>query len=256
MHKWDADQYLKFKQERTQPALDLINRLGQESPATVLDVGCGPGNSTQALAIRFPQADILGIDSSEAMITAAKAALPNLSFALCDAGTGLPALGRTFDLIFSNACLQWIPDHPVLLRSLFDVLNPGGILAVQIPINYEEPIHKIIAAVSGSKDWAVKFTHPRIFYTLSPEAYYDLLCDLSADFQLWSTTYYHRMCSHRDIMEWYRGTGLKPYLAALDAADSKKFEADIYTQVVKAYPPQKNGEIIFRFPRLFFIARK
>ena len=103
MHKWDADQYLKFKQERTQPAVDLISRLVQEAPATVLDVGCGPGNSTQALSVRFPQADILGIDSSEAMITAAKAALPDLSFTLCDASTGLPALERTFDLVFSNA---------------------------------------------------------------------------------------------------------------------------------------------------------
>lgn len=256
MHKWDADQYLKFKQERTQPAVDLISRLVQEAPATVLDVGCGPGNSTQALSVRFPQADILGIDSSEAMITAAKAALPDLSFTLCDASTGLPALGRTFDLVFSNACLQWIPDHPALLRALFDILTPGGCLAVQIPINYEQPIHKIIASVAASEKWDAKLPNKREFYTLRPENYYDLLSGLTDDFHIWSTIYFHRMRSHQDIIEWYRGTGLKPYLSALSAEDGKAFEADIYAEVVKAYTPQQNGEIIFRFPRLFFTAKK
>lgn len=222
----------------------------------MLDVGCGPGNSTQALAIRFPRADILGIDSSEAMIAAAKGALPNLSFALCDASADLGVLGRTFDLVFSNACLQWIPDHPVLLRSLFSIPNPGSCLAVQIPINYEQPIHKIIASMAASEKWDAKLPHKREFYTLRPENYYDLLSGLTDDFHIWSTIYYHRMRSHQDIIEWYRGTGLKPYLAELNTEDGKAFEADIYAKVVKAYPPQQNGEILFRFPRLFFIVRK
>ena len=256
MHKWDANQYLKFEQERTQPAVDLVNRIEHKASSTILDVGCGPGNSTQVLFTRFPHADILGIDNSETMIAAAKAAHPHLSFSLCDASVGLHTLGRTFDLIFSNACLQWIPDHPALINTLFGLLNPGGCLAVQIPMNYNEPIHKIIAAVSTSEKWDAKFPQPRVFYTLSPEQYFDLLVDLTPDFKVWSTTYFHRMRSHHDILEWYRGTGLKPYLAALNSTDCKEFEADIYAEIVKTYLPQRNGEIIFRFPRLFFTAQK
>lgn len=256
MADWNAAQYLKFQAERTQPAIDLANRVALENPADILDIGCGPGNSTRVLQRRFPRARILGIDSSPAMVEAAQAACPDLSFRLCDAGRELGRLGQKFDLVFSNACLQWVPDHAALLPSMMALLKENGVLAVQIPMNYEEPIHRIIGALAASARWKGKLQHPRVFYTLSQEQYFDLLAGLSREFTLWQTTYFHRMKSHADIIEWYRGTGLRPYLEALDGAGRMEFEREVYTEVSRAYPQQANGEIIFRFPRFFFTAVK
>ena len=137
MGSWNAGDYLKFGTERTQPAVDLAGRIGLSSPASVLDVGCGPGNSTQVLQARFPEAEIIGIDSSEEMLQAARENLPGLEFLSCDVSCELSALNRRFDVVFSNACIQWVPDHPALLKNLMGLLNPGGVLAVQTPMNYE-----------------------------------------------------------------------------------------------------------------------
>lgn len=254
MVQWNAVQYLKFQNERTQPARDLAQRIREARPETVLDVGCGPGNSTRVLAEVFPQADILGIDSSPAMIKAAGTNHPDLDFKLCDAAKDLPTLGRTYDIVFSNACLQWVPDHPRLLPQLLGLLTAGGILAVQIPMNQEEPIHRIIQELVTSDAWRDAFAQPRIFHTLAPGDYVDLLAEIAADFSVWQTTYFHRLRSHQDILEWYRGTGLRPYLDALPDARRPDFEAAVFRRVVAAYPSQHNGEVIFRFPRFFFIA--
>ena len=129
-------------------------------------------------------------------------------------------------------------------------------MAVQTPMNYEEPIHRIIATLAESGQWKEKIGNPRIFYNLTPGGYFDLLSDISSDFTLWNTTYFHRMPSHESIMEWYKGTGLRPYLNALEGQDREDFERQVFHEVSKAYPKQKNGEIIFRFPRLFFMAVK
>lgn len=255
MAQWDSAQYLRFERERTQPAIDLAGRIDCPAPRDVLDVGCGPGNSSRVLAERFPEAKILGIDSSPDMIAAAKAGHPDLEFALCDAGKDLPSLGKgRFDVVFSNACIQWIPDHPGLLRGMLALLRPGGVLAVQTPMNYEEPIHRIIADLVAGPKWQGAFANPRIFHNLPPGRYFDLLSELAADFGLWQTTYYHVLGSHADIMEWYRGTGLRPYLSALSEPDKAAFEADVFGEVVQAYPKQRDGRIIFRFPRFFFTA--
>jgi len=252
---WDSAQYLKFEQERTQPAIDLAARAACDAPANVLDLGCGPGNSSRVLAERFPGARILGIDSSPEMIAAARANHPDLKFALCDAARDLPSFGHgVFDVVFSNACIQWIPNHPDLLRDMLSLLRPGGVLAVQTPMNYEEPIHRIIAELVDGEKWAGAFANPRIFHNLLPGQYFDLLSELAAAFALWQTTYYHVLGSHADIMEWYRGTGLRPYLSALPKEERAAFEADVRDRVVQAYPKQKDGRIIFRFPRFFFTA--
>lgn len=257
MAGWNSSQYLKFGAERTQPAIDLANRIGLEAPKKVIDIGCGPGNSTEVLARRFPDASILGIDSSPEMIEAAQRNHQGLEFRLCDAGKDLPKLGEgTFDVVFSNACIQWIPDHRSLLRDMMSLLRPDGVLAVQTPMNYEEPIHRIIGEVVSAKKWASRFPSPRIFYNLTQSEYFDLLSELSSGFTLWQTTYFHRLKSHEDIMEWYRGTGLRPYLDALPESDRPEFEQDIFDRLTGAYPKQKNGEIIFRFPRFFFLAVK
>ncbi|MCI1210175.1 MAG: methyltransferase domain-containing protein [Treponema sp.] len=256
MFTWDSEQYVQFVNERTQPAVDLIRRVRKKDPRKIIDIGSGPGNSTQVLSSFFPDAAILGIDSSDDMIRAAQQSYPSLHFKKCDARTELSGLGGGFDLVFSNACIQWIPDHPVLIKSMMNMLRPGGILAVQTPMNYDEPIHKIISAVTTGSTWKEKFPRPRVFYNLAPGEYFDLLSGLTGTFTLWQTTYFHRMKSHDAIMEWYRGTGLRPYLSVLSENDKKLFEAEVYAKVVKAYPVQKNGEIIFRFPRFFMLAEK
>lgn len=255
MASWNSAQYLKFKAERTQPSIDLANRIPLSSPADVLDVGCGPGNSTDILRRKFPGARILGIDSSDAMIEAARAACPTLEFRLCDASRELPALGRQFDVVFSNACLQWIPDHPALLDAMWALLRPGGVLAVQVPLNENEPVHRLLKKLATSAPWKDRHMQPRIFHTLPPKRYCELLARLTADYTVWQTTYYHRLASHAEILEWYRGSGLRPYLEALEKKEDKAaFEAEVYKGVVEAYPPLENGEILFPFPRFFFLA--
>lgn len=253
---WNSEQYLKFKAERTQPAIDLANRITIQSPTDIIDIGCGPGNSTEILKKRYPNAAVTGADNSENMLETAKEKYPDIEFILCDASRDLGRLCGKFDIVFSNACIQWVPDHPKLLREMMSLLKEGGELAVQVPMNFDEPIHKIIGETVSSEKWRDKFNEPRHFYTLTPEKYYNILAEISSDFSMWQTTYFHRMKSHSDIMEWYKSTGLRPYLEALSPADKEKFEKDIFTEVEKAYPKQANGEIIFRFPRLFFKAVK
>ncbi|MHB1154346.1 MAG: methyltransferase domain-containing protein [Eubacteriales bacterium] len=257
MTDWNAKQYLLFKNQRTQPAADLLSRINIENPRKIIDVGCGPGNSTIILKEKFPNAFISGIDNSENMIAAAKEKYPDLDFFVCDANTGLSGLGSEYELVFSNACIQWLPDHHKLLREMMKLLKKGGILAVQIPINQREPIHKIICEVSGRDQWAAYFSNAQYFYRLAESEYFDILAEISTEFSAWTTTYYHQLKSHNDIMEWYRSTGLRPYLNALPGGQEKsEFEQNVFSEVVKQYPAQKNGSIIFPFPRFFFTAIK
>jgi trans-aconitate 2-methyltransferase len=256
MDNWNSTQYLMFKNERTRPAIDLANRINADNPKKIIDIGCGPGNSTYILKKRFPNAYILGIDSSENMISAAKKTHPDIDFEICDAGKDLSFLGNDFDVVFSNACIQWIPNHHKLLRDMSDLLKQGGIMAVQTPMNYKEPIHRIIEEITNSEKWRSFFKNPRIFYNLTQNEYFDLLSDISSDFTLWETVYFHKMKSHSDIVDWYRSTGLRPYLNELSENDKIKFEKEIFKKLTESYPIQKNGEIIFRFPRFFFISVK
>lgn len=254
MPSWNTEQYLQFKKQRTQPAVDLIRRIPLSRPAAVLDLGCGPGNSTQALKDRFPDADIWGIDSSEEMLKTAKENVPQATFLSFDATDDLKKLGKKFDLIFSNACIQWIPDHPALFRNMANILKEDGILAVQTPMTADMPMHKILRETALQPEWREKIANPRTFYNLSPEGYFDLMQELFPFSELWQTEYFHEMPSHNAILEWYKGTGLRPYLEALNETDKEKFQKEIYQKITEAYPPQKNGTILFRFPRLFLLA--
>jgi len=252
---WDSKQYLKFKAQRTQPAIDLTNRIRLDNPERILDIGCGPGNSTKVLADRFPDAYILGIDNSHEMISAAKKNYPNLDFKICDASAELSQFNKSFDIVFSNACIQWIPDHRNLIFNMLNLLrNRNGVLAVQVPMNFNEPIHLIIDELATSDKWKGCFPCTRIYCTLSPNEYFDLLSEISGDFDIWETIYYHDMKSHQDILEWYKGTGLRPYLDVLPEDKKAEFEDEFLKKLSQRYPKQKNGDIIFRFPRFFFTA--
>ncbi len=253
---WDSNQYLKFKKERTQPSIDLANRIDIENPKRIIDIGCGPGNSTAVLKKRFPNAYILGVDFSQNMIEKAKTDYPDIDFMIFDASKDFEKLDGKFDVVFSNACIQWVPNHKKLLSDMMSILSDSGVMAVQVPVNFEEPIHKIISELILSSEWEEKITEKRNFYTLSEGEYFDILSDISSDFSIWKTIYCHRMPSHQSIIEWYKSTGMRPYLEQLAEGDKAVFEKEMLSEVEKQYPIQKNSEIIFRFPRLFFMASK
>ena len=254
MNDWNATQYLKFNRERTQPAIDLVNRLTIAAPERVLDIGCGPGNSTQVLARKFPNAFICGVDNSPDMIETAKQNLPGVTFRLLDASKDLSALEHNFDIVFSNACIQWIPNHPQLIREMLSLLRPGGELAIQTPRQDALQIHNILRQLAAGPKWSSYFPQQRVFYNLSLEEYFDLLAESAADFTIWQTTYMHRMDGYTAILEWYRGTGLRPYLNALPENLHQEFEQEFLEQLRQFYSVQKNGQILFPFPRLFLLA--
>lgn len=256
MADWNSEQYLKFKAQRTQPAIDLANRLDAINPLEIIDVGCGPGNSTRVLQNRFPGAKIIGADKSENMLEAARRGNPCCEFILLDAGGDLSEYEGKFDVVFSNACIQWVPDHNNLIPSLFSMLKSGGVLAVQIPVNVAEPIHRILDWVSCSAKWREKFHNLRVPYILGEGEYFDIISRLTDDFEMWKTVYCHRMVGADSIIEWYKSTGLKPYLDVLSEDEKNAFTNDVRAEVEKAYPARENGEIIFRFPRFFFIAKR
>lgn len=256
MSDWNSRLYLKFIAQRTQPAIDLAARLTVTDPAKALDVGCGPGNSTAVVMERCPRAEVTGVDSSKDMLARARADHPGASYVLCDVGSQLGVLGNDWDVIFSNACLQWVPDHAKVLSKLVSMLRKGGQLAVQIPVNHREPIEKVIKETAASGRWRSHFGSDNVYHTLDQRAYYDLLSGICSHVDIWQTTYYHVMPSHEAILEWYRSTGLKPYLDALTDSDKAAFEGDILEGLRREYPLQADGCVLFPFPRLFFVAEK
>lgn len=255
MSNWNPAQYEKFKRERTQPAADLAERLLSLSPGSILDLGCGPGNSTKVLKEKFPDAKVVGADNSAEMLARAREACPDTELIYMDAAGDLREVTEKYDVVFSNACLQWLPDHRALLPRLMTLVKDGGTLAVQIPMQQEHPVHKLLGELVRTEKWKDKIT-PRHYNNLTTEAYFDVLSGISDDFTLWETVYCHRMPDYESIVEWYRGTGLRPYLAQLSEEDGEAFVADIYDELKRRYHTQANGEILFRFPRLFFTVRK
>lgn len=253
MSDWNPSLYLKFAEERTQPSIDLAGRIPLCSPSRVLDVGCGPGNSTAVLASRYPNAKIIGIDNSPNMLEEAAKSYPHIEWQLCDASTGLSDLGEGFDVIFSNAVLQWVPDHAKVLGDMIKMLASGGVLATQIPNIYNQPISKAVMALTCSDQWKGLLGGARTHSTLSSGEYYDILSGYDGEVQLWETTYMHVMDSCDDILQWYRSTGLRPYLNLLSAQQGVEFEAQLMEMLVRDYPIQKNGKVLFPFPRLFFM---
>ena len=252
MSNWNSSQYLKFKKQRTQPAIDLARRIADRCPKTIVDIGCGPGNSTLVLKELFPHADILGIDPSSNMIEKAKKDHPDIAFRLCDA----MALEGKYDLLFSNACLQWIPNHDILLPALMEKVKSGGVLAVQIPRNGEEPLFQLINEVAAEPRWGLRDITPPPNETLTPAEYFDILAGCSSSFDLWETKYYHQLDDHKALIEWVKGSRLRPYLAFLGEKLGAEFENELAERAKKIYPLQKSGGVILGFRRFFFTAEK
>lgn len=252
MFQWNSEQYTKFEKERTQPSIDLINRLDIQ-PKTVLDIGCGPGNSTNQLYERFPDANILGIDNSDNMLCKARNSYPKLRFVNCFIPDELDRLD-SFDLIFSNACLHWIPEHSSLYGRLMSCLNEGGVLAVQMPLVQYAPFYKILNELVAEKKWE-SLRSIQNFHNLLPDDTYDALAAVSDNIEMWDTTYYHIVDSHQAVIDWYKGSGLRPYLETLNDANRDDFLSELYERIAQAMPIQNNGKLLLKMPRLFFIAR-
>ncbi len=254
MTNWDAGLYLRFGRERTQAAIDLAARVEVAAPARVVDLGCGPGNSTAVLRAMWPMAEIVGVDSSPEMIAAAKAADPAGRWVLGDLATW--ADGRPFDVVYSNAALQWVPDHAAVFPRLFELVAPGGVLAVQVPSHFESPLHRLMEQIADRPGWRGNPAAAKAALTNErPGFYYDLLSPLAARLDLWLTDYVHVLESPSAIVDWIRGTGLRPFLAALaDDAERAELERQLLHGVEQAYPRQSDGRVLFPFRRLFVVA--
>lgn len=256
MGDWNSKQYLKFEGQRTRPSVDLIRNIPVLNPRNILDVGCGPGNSTAELYKNFPKSKIVGIDSSEDMLMRAEAAYPNLKFLKCSVPNELERIEEKFDIIYSNACIHWIPNQELLLKALMDKLAAGGALAVQIPVIQKAPFYEMLGKVLTQDKWRDKLGGIKNFHNLLPEEYYDILSGLTDNFELWETVYYHKVSDFGDIIEWYKGSGLRPYLEALSVNERAEFESDILSRIKQMYNRQADGNIILKMPRLFFVAQK
>ncbi|MFI5357862.1 MAG: trans-aconitate 2-methyltransferase [Opitutales bacterium] len=256
MATWQSELYLKFAGERTQPAVDLVARISLATPARVIDLGCGPGNSTAVLAARWPQARIVGLDSSEPMLAAARRDFPQGTWVQGDIATWQAP--QPFDLVFSNAALQWVPDHETLLPRLLAQLSPGGVLAVQMPANFHDAAHRLMRELAATERWRRHFpTPPREWAVHEPAFYYDLLAPRAARLHLWHTEYLQVMTGPAAIVEWYRGTGLRPWLDALpNDAERAAFVAEYALLIAQAYPPRSDGKVLFPFRRFFMVAQR
>jgi len=257
---WSARRYSAFEAERTRPVRDLLAAVPGTVPGAVrvaVDLGCGPGNSTEALLERFPGAVVTGIDSSPDMVAAAEARLPGVGFAVGDLqdwdGAG------PFDLILSNAVLHWVPDHGALLPRLAGKLAPGGSLAVQMPDNLEEPAHRLMRAVAAEGPWAAALADAAGAQTAraTPGAYYAMLRAVCGRVDVWRTTYHHVLTGGADaVVEWFLGSGLRPFLNPLGATDREEFLAEYWVRIAAAFPALPDGSVLLPFPRLFIVATR
>jgi trans-aconitate 2-methyltransferase len=254
MSDWSPAIYLKFEDERTRPAVDLLARVPLAEARHVVDVGCGPGNSTELLATRYPGAEILGLDNSPAMLEEARHRLPALRFETADAGVWLP--DPETDLVFANATYQWIPDHFTHLPKVLAALRPGAVLAVQMPDNVEQTTHRLMREVAQEGPWAERLKGASRAPLPPPSAYYEALQPHAARVDIWHTIYNHPLAGPAAIVEFVRSTGLRPFVDPLDEAQRAEFLARYTTEIAGAYPMMADGKVLLGFSRLFMIARR
>jgi trans-aconitate 2-methyltransferase len=254
---WSPEQYLAFEDERTRPVRDLLGAIPATEARSVVDLGCGPGNSTEALAARFPRAVVTGVDNSPEMIAAARARLPQLQFELSDIAAW--AAPGPFDAILSNAVLHWVPDHARLLPRLVGKLTAGSSLAMQMPDNSGEPAHRAMRELAGEGPWAGKLADAAAARTpiAGADWYYRVLRPLCTRVDIWRTTYYHPLAGGADaVVAWFKGSGLRPFLAPLDAEEREAFLDSYRARMAREYPALPDGTVLLPFPRLFIVATR
>jgi len=262
---WDPAQYLKYSGERLRPALDLLARIDVEAPRSVVDLGCGAGNVTRILAERWPAARVIGFDNSASMLAQARSALPAIpSLEFREAELGAWALAPTppeTDVIFSNAALHWLGDHATLFPRLMQAVVPGGVLAVQMPSNFQAPSHVELRATAESVRWRSRVGQLVRAEPVGPTArYYEWLAPLASTVDAWTTEYVHVLpradAGDHPVVAWTRGSALTPFVAALGPDDGRAFIADYALRIARAYPVHADGRVLFPFRRVFVVATR
>ena len=251
---WDAEHYLNYGDQRTRPAVDLAARVDVPDARTVMDLGCGPGNSSEVLRRRWPDARVVGLDSSPEMIAAARETYPDVEWVCAGAETWTAQ--EPIDVVFSNAALQWIPGHERLMPRLLEQVAPGGAFAFQIPAREYSPISRVMEELADEPEWRELLRDAAPGLTMEPPSfYYDVLAPVARSLDMWETTYLHVMDGPEAIVDWMSSTGLRPYLAALeDEADRARFVAELTGRVAEVYPRRLDGHVLFPFKRLLVVA--
>jgi len=250
---WNPNQYLKFEEERTRPCQDLVNAVQLQNPRRIIDLGCGPGNSTQVLMARWPDASITGLDNSEQMIAVAKEKYPHGHWLQADIDDW--QADEAYDLVFSNAALQRLPNHAKLFPHLLRQVKPGGVLAFQMPVNKDAPANQLMRNLATSENWRQYFPQEvRDWHAHDPTFYYEVLSPHASRIDLWRTEYFLILSGAEAIVEWYKGTGLRPFLGLLPQDMQARFLNEYLQLIKKIYLPQPDSRVIFPFLRSFVIA--
>jgi trans-aconitate 2-methyltransferase len=251
--QWDPAQYLRYGGERLRPALDLLAQIPVAAPARVVDLGCGPGNVTRILKQRWPEAEVLGIDSSPEMLKKARAVAPDCRFEQASFGDWVPE--RAPDVIYSNAALHWLSGHETLFPRLLGLLGAGGVLAVQMPGMHAAPLRALQNEIAANGPWAaaladVGFARP----ILEPAEYWDILRPRCSALDMWETTYMHALAGENAAVQWAMGTSLKPFLDRLPP-DLRAGYLAAYTRAMEGpYPRRADGATLVPFRRVFMVA--
>jgi trans-aconitate 2-methyltransferase len=252
---WDADKYLRFETERARPFFDLVAAVDHPHPRSVADLGCGPGGLTATLLSRWTEAVIWGVDSSDEMIAHARrlAVIERLRFERASV-TEWRASGP-LDVIVSNACFQWIPDHARLLDHLVPQLAPGGVLAFQVPNNFAEPSHTVVSEMLSEPRWSERLATVARAAVEPPSWYLEVLAGHGLAVNSWEIIYYHVLEGDDPVVEWLAGSTLRPILAALGEDEGEHFLAECSERLTRAYPRRDFGTV-FPFRRIFVVARR
>jgi trans-aconitate 2-methyltransferase len=254
MADWNATQYLKFEDERTRPARDLLAQIPLANARRVFDLGCGPGNSTELLVERYPDAQVTGVDSSPDMLRKARERLPQCSFVQADLSDwDAPA---DADILYSNATFQWVPQHLEVLQRLLTGLKSGAVLAVQMPDNTDEPSHVWMREIANEPQWRNLIAPAALAREdlPSPEDYYNALRPLCTRLDIWHTHYQHALAGPQAVTDWFKGTALRPFVDPLTPDQRQAFLNAYTARIAAAYPARYDGKVLLRFPRLFILA--
>ena len=254
MPEWSAAQYLKFAGQRTRPSADLLARIARDAPARVIDLGCGPGNSTALLAARWPGARLFGLDNAPDMLATARRDHPGIEWITADLATWRPPErdAERYDVVFSNAALQWVPDHEHLFPRLIGAVAPGGVFAVQMP-RAAGKAQTAIREIAADGPWAAKLAGRDRAQVHAPAVYYELLARRVRHIDMWEIEYQQVMQDTASIAEWLKGSGLRSFLPLLNDDERARFLARYQAEIDAAYPVQSDGRVLFPFRRLFMV---
>ena len=251
---WNPQQYLKFGAERLRPAHDLLARVPLEAPRNIADLGCGTGSLTALIKERWPQARIVGVDTSQSMLDRARAAVADVTWEAADIGLWTPA--APIDLLVSNAALHWLDDHPALFPRLLSNLNEGGVLAVQMPAQHNAPSHQIGFRLAQSERWCARLQDQVRRPILEPRDYYAIVRPHVAALDMWVTEYVQLLTGDNPVTEFTKGSFVGAWLSKLSDAEARQFETEYRTAIAAAYPKDTDGVTLFPFRRFFLVAMR